>query len=163
MSCRKLFLIVASGCLLGLVACGGTAAPAGDEGKPDIQATQLPTESATGGVREGAGQTTRGRGRSASSLHVVIASCEWQAGGQLDLTFTIENAEDVLRFGNFRLKSASGAIYRPPGVKSDISVPPGETREYSASADKFPAGSELSLVVSDSRRESHTVPVEGCK
>jgi hypothetical protein len=94
---------------------------------------------------------------------VVIASCEWQAGGQLDLTFTIENAEDVLRFGNFRLKSASGAIYRPPGVKSDISVPPGETREYSASADKFPAGSEVSLVVSDSRRESHTVPVEGCK
>ena len=114
----------------------------GDEGERDTQATQLPMENATGGVREGAGQTTRGRGRSASGLDVVIASCEWQAGGQLDLTFTIENTEDALRFGNFRLKSESGAIYRPPGVKSDISVPPGETREYSASADKFPAGSE---------------------
>ena len=163
MSCTKLFLMAAAGCLLVVAACGGTAAPAADEGKRDTQAPQLPMENVTGGVREGAGQTTRGRGRSASGLDVVIASCEWQAGGQLDLTFTIENTEDVLRFGNFRLKSESGAIYRPPGVKSDISVPPGETKEYSASAGKFPVGSELSLVVSDSRRESHTVPVEGCK
>ena len=165
MSHRMLVLVVLAGCLPVVLGCGGSAAPS-NGGATDVMVApngQPRVANATAGVREEAGQTTRGRGRSASGLDVVIVSCSWRAGDDLDLRFTIENTENVLRFGNYRLHNSAGLIYRPPGVKSDISVPPGESREYAVSTDKFPRGSDdVSLVVSDSRRESHSIPLEGC-
>ena len=158
-----LLMFVVTSCIAAALGCGGSAAPDTSAREASAAATQLPSVGATAGVREGAGQTARGRGRAASGLEVVIDSCGWEEGDDLQLQFTIENTEDVLRFGNFRLQSSTGTIYRPPGVKSDISVPPGETRQYRANTDKFPRGSvDLSLVVSDARRESHTESLGTC-
>ena len=163
MTHRTLLLTVATVCLSAALACGGNAVPVDDEGAPQTPVAASATVDASAGIGDEAGQPTRGRGRAESGLEVVILTCGWVDGDDLRLEFSIENTEDELRFGNFRLQNTTGSIYRPPGVKSDISIPTAETREYSVNTDTFPRGpGDVSLVVSDGRRESHTVPLEKC-
>ena len=163
--------LVAMTCAIAFVlACGAGDAqlnPGGDAA--DAVTTTAPqTAGSTPGVREGAGQTTLGRGRAPSGLDITITGCAWEPGeagasGELSVTFSVRNEENVLRFASFRVQNSSGTIYRPSGTASSISVSARGTAERSLHTDKFPAGSEdLVLVVSDARRDSESFPLGQC-
>ena len=152
------------------LACGaGDAQPnPGGNGAGAVPTVGPQARASTPGVREGAGQTALGRGRSPSGLDITITACAWEpgeAGGSSDLsvTFSVRNEENVLRFASFRIQNSSGITFRPPGTASSISVSARGTAERSLRTDKFPARSEdLVLVVSDARRTSESIPLDQC-
>ena len=150
-----------------VLACGaGDPQPnPGGDGAGSVPAATPNTAGSTPGVREGAGQTALGRGRSPSGLDITITACAWEvwASGELSVTFSVRNEENVQRFASFRVQNSSGIIYRPPATASSIFVSARGKVERSLRTDKFPGGSEdLVLIVSDARRTSESFPLDQC-
>ena len=155
------------------VACGGSAPAASDA----TTGPEAPVSTEVGAVARsetgGLGQVME-KAKSGEIVSVVIDQCSWgppEGGGTdgLNLTFSVINNSKKIAWTTFRVMNSSGAMYRPGGTGSELTVQIGETGSKSIHTDKFDLGAgDLKLIVSSRQLgERHRVvkeevPLDNC-
>ena len=159
-----------------LVACGGSA-PAASEAPDAATGPEAPASTEVSAMARsetgGLGQIME-KAQSGEIVSVVIDDCSWglpEGGGTdgLNLTFSVINNSKKIAWTTFRVMNGSGAMYRPGGTGSELTVQIGETGSETIHTDKFDLGAgDLKLIVSSRQLgEQHRVvkeevPLDNC-